>query len=531
MILNASIFPTASWRAGLFLVSCAFLSGCGSSNSNSNSDNAEQVSTLGVPGAGNANTGAVPAASVEGPIAGAPTLISTFFSLAGQGYEQSEFFVSGTASSYTNVNEFDADGRWQVQASEQASYKTRIVVNRPSDPANFNGTVIVEWLNVSAGFDSAPDWGMLHTELIRQGYAWVGVSVQKVGVESLIAGGAAPGPGGNSGGRYASLEHPGDSYAYDIYSQVAQAIREPGTVAPLGGLQAQRFIAAGESQSAHYLMTYVNAIAPLHALYDAYFIHSRLASSAGLAGRFLDSSTTIPDVVRVRSDLGTPVMMLQTETDLFVLGSYPSRQDDSANFRLWEVAGTAHADLYTFIDNRVDVGNNPGIAAVIENSTPVPGIIECTKPVNAGPQHFVANAAIRALNTWLVDGTAPQTAARLEVAGEPAAFVLDELGNVKGGIRTPYVDAPIAILSGEGQPRPEPNPNDEINVGNTDFCFLSGTTQLFDAATLGSLYADNATYIDAVNRAADDAVSNGFLTPEDASLIKTYAAGSDIFSP
>ena len=91
---------------------------------------------------------------------------------------------------------------------------------------------------------------------------------------------------------------------------------------------------------------------------------------------------------------------------------------------------------------------------------------------------------------------------------------------MKGGIRTPYVDVPIATLSGEGQPRE-----------GAGFCFLSGTTFLFDAATLGSLYADNAEYIEAVISSADDAVSKGFLIPEDAALIKTYAKNSDIFAP
>ncbi|MCB1706383.1 MAG: hypothetical protein KDI17_16070 [Halioglobus sp.] len=503
--------------AAMLLSFSALLGAC--SDNSTGSVPTSAVSTLGVPGAGNVATVAVPAATVTGPVTGKPVLVSTFFSLAALGYEQAEYYVSGTASSYTNVNEFAPDGQWQVQASEQAAYKTRIVVNRPIDPEEFNGSVVVEWLNVSAGFDSAPDWGMLHTELIRQGYAWVGVTAQKVGVESLLDGSAAALAGGDPN-RYTDLHHPGDSYAFDIYSQIAQALRAPEAVAPLGDLTALRLIAAGESQSAHYMMTYVNAFAPLHALYDAYFIHSRLAGSASLGGGFLDDSASVPETVRVREDLGTPVMMLQTETDLFVLGSYPSRQEDSANFRLWEVAGTAHADLYTFLDNRLDTGTNPKVAAVIENATPIPGVIDCAKPVNAGPQHFVANAAIRALDTWLVEGSAPTMAARLEVAGTPEAFVLDALGNVQGGIRTPYVDVPIATLSGEGQPRDQ-----------AGFCFLSGTTALFDAATLGSLYTDNADYIDAVTKSADDAVSKGFLIPEDAALIKAYAQGSDIFAP
>ncbi len=105
------------------------------------------------------------------------------------------------------------------------------------------------------------------------------------------------------------------------------------------------------------MVTYVNAFAPIHALYDGYFIHSRFESSAGLQQEsFCKAAIPAPAVARVRDDLGTPTMMVQTETDLFILGSYPSNQDDSRNFRLWEVAGTAHADLYTFLDNRVDDG-------------------------------------------------------------------------------------------------------------------------------------------------------------------------------
>src|SRR3546814_18830338 len=55
---------------------------------------------------------------------------------------------------------------------------------------------------------------------------------------------------------------------------------------------------------------------------------------------------TTPDVLLFRTDLDRPVMDLQTETDLFVLGAYSSRQADSSHFRLWEVPGTAHADTY-----------------------------------------------------------------------------------------------------------------------------------------------------------------------------------------
>lgn len=524
------LFRTRAYRP-LFLISLAIVSlvtpACSSDN------NTKDSNALGMPGASNDYVRNVTASAIEGPIAGAPTLVGTFIDLPALGYTvETEYFVSGRANSYVNVNELQSDGRWQVEVDAEAEYRTRIVVIRPQQQADFNGTVFVEWLNVSAGFDSGPDWNMVHTELIRQGHAWVGVSAQKVGVDALKDGSAAAiVPGGTSGDRYDSLAHPGDDFSYDIYSQVAQAIRSAGDVSPLGELQVQRLIAAGESQSAGRMMTYVNAFAPMHALFDGYFVHSRTAGSSGLQGGFRDPTVPTPEVVRVRDDLAVPTLMLQTETDLFILGSYPSNQDDSENFRLWEVAGTAHADLYTFLDNRFDIGTNPAVAAVVENLTPVPGIIECDIPVNSGPQHFVANAAVRALQAWIVDGTAAPMAPRLSVAGEPPAFVRDSLGNVEGGIRTPYVDAPIAVIEGEGQPQPDLSQIDEISVDTIDFCFLSGTTRLFDAATLGSLYEDNAAYIAAVNAATDDAVSEGFLLIEDAQLIKAYAASSDIFAP
>jgi len=96
------------------------------------------------------------------------------------------------------------------------------------------------------------------------------------------------------------------------------------------------------------------------------------------------------------------------------------------------------------------------------------------------------------------------------------AFELDDLDNVKGGIRTPYVDAPVATLSGLGQP------------GGDAFCGLYGTTLLFDDAQLSTLYPDKQTYINAIDTATDSAVDAGFIVPADGALIKARARSSDI---
>ena len=104
-------------------------------------------------------------------------------------------------------------------------FKTRIVVRRPTSAARFNGTVIVEWTNVSEGFDNEVDWFHSGEHLVRAGYAWVGVSAQNVGVSTLKQ---------RSANRYSSLDVTdggtvmGDALSYDIFSAAGQAVRGKG---------------------------------------------------------------------------------------------------------------------------------------------------------------------------------------------------------------------------------------------------------------------------------------------------------------
>jgi hypothetical protein len=437
------------------------------------------------------------------PSAGSPVLLTTTFDLAGVGYRQREFFFEGEANRFSNVNEFQPDGRWEAEPAGTAAYKSRLIVYRPDDPADFSGTVFVEWLNVTSGFDIAPSWGTGHVELLRRGHAWVGVTAQRVGIEGSENGIAPLHLKAANAERYGSLEHPGDSYSYDMFSQVAQALREPGEVDLLEGLVPARLIAMGESQSAGRLLTYVNAVHPLYNPYDGYMIHSRGDGSPPLA-QAPEAEVPTPETVRIRDDLNVPVMNFQTETDVVLLGAAADRQPDSRAFRLWEVAGSAHGDYYTFVGGRADTGADPLAPLVVEEDT-ILGFLQCDNPMNAGSMPWVFKAALWALEGWVAGGPAPPEAPRLSLTDD-GAIERDEFGNAVGGIRTPYVDAPAASLSGEG--------NDGAAL-----CFLFGTTELFDAATMASLYTDREGYISAVNDAAEAAVSAGFLLQEDANRI------------
>jgi hypothetical protein len=450
---------------------------------------------------------ALATAALAGPpevtaVPGTPTLALASYDLKPLGYEVQEYFLKGTAQGYRLVGEAGPDGKWQAAAAETAPYATRIVVVRPADPKRFNGAVAVEWLNVTGGLDIGPDWSFTHRELMRSGYAWVGVSAQKVGVEG------GPSMAGPSTGalkkanpaRYGSLSHPGDAYAFDIYTQAGQVVRG-GPV--LGGLKPRRLLALGESQSAIFLTTYVNAIDPLVKVYDGFFVHSRFGGAPGV-----DASRVAPQAsqpgVRFRPDLRVPVMTVLAETDVTSPGGWwTAEQPDNARLRVWQIAGAAHADTYLFQVAASDSGTAPmEKIAPLWKASNVTIVGRMAKPINSAPQHhYVAQAAPGAARLETTPGA----------SGGPPALVLDAHGNAKGGVRTPWMDVPTAKLSGFG------------NSGGA-FAFLLGSTEPFDAAKLQALYpGGKADYLKEFDAALARTVKAGFLLPADQAEIRALA--------
>ncbi len=461
------------------------------------------------------------ATKLDGPLPGNPFLPAGAPDLGATSYVQEEWFFSGTASGYALRGERSEDGRWHAERAPGAAFKTRMVVIRPRDPRRFSGTVLVEWLNVSGGVDANPDWLFLHRHLMRSGAAWVGVSAQKAGIDG---GGFAPGMPLKQAdaARYGTLEHPGDGFAYAIYTEAGRLLRARGT-GLLGPLEPQRVLAIGESQSAAFLVTYVNAIDPLEPCYDGFLIHGRAGVGARIEGGFGRARGTGPsahpvfsagDGHRIRADVRVPVLTFQSETDVSALGGGRARQPDAERLRLWEVAGAAHFDTYGLVAARVD-REGVSIEELAQHLAPTdrPMGMAAAQPVNSGPQqHYVLNAAFAALERWVRDGTAPPEAARLETSDAAGrTLVRDELGIARGGIRTPWVDAPSAVLSGEPG-------------GGAGFAFLFGKTLPLDSATLARLYPGGSDeHVRRFDASTAQAVAAGFLLEADAAEIRALA--------
>ncbi len=471
----------------------------------------------------------VPQATVTGPVTGGKGIDlagTTTFPLSSVGYEQSEYFLSGTATAYTSAGPLTANGRWTVAPASTAPYKTRMVVYRPIDPKRFNGTVIVEWLNVSGGVDAAAAWLTDHVQMIRGGAVYVGVSVQAAGIDGSSGSlGASAGQAGGIKGadpaRYGSLTTPGDSYSYSMYEQAGAAIhRDAATV--LAGLEPKRVLALGESQSAFRLVTYLDALQPLsQGVYDGYFVYSRGGSGAPLS-QAPQSAITPPTPTIIRTDLNVPVMLFETEADLLVLGYLPARQAPTSFIREWEVAGTAHYDTYGLVESMTDNGNGAADVKTFDTMVnPVSsfdgGVISCPVPLNAGAHTYELRAAVVALDHWVATGTPPPQSPRLQVASS-TAFVTDQDGEAVGGIRTPQVQAPIAIVNGTG----------DTSSSGGGFCGLFGSTTPFSAAKLASLYPTHSVFVTKWNKAVATDVSKGYLLPADANALDRVAQQSTI---
>lgn len=411
--------------------------------------------------------------------------------LSAYGYGEQEFTVAGTANTYNRDGQWRSDGKWGIKvARADRPYTTRILVRRPLDPAKFNGIVVVEWMNNTAFMDVDVIWGQSHHALMREGFAWVGVSAQAFGVTVLKNWDRE---------RYGSLRHGNDGVSYDIFSQVGQAVRSQSDLI-LGGLPVTGVMGAGESQSAIRLTTYVNAFqAAAKEVYDGILLYSRFPLSAPLKSGI---TLLAPQKVYIRDDNALKVLQLETEQDVFFFMFRLARQDDTDNLRTWEVAGASHYDDHgvsnLFPQYRRDWPQLASVELVCRNS---PSKI---------PSYLIVNSALVWLSKWMTTGEAPPQSPRIDyVSGR---VVRDEFGNALGGIRLPQMEVPTAMHNYNNFGRVTGGGNWLVNLFA---CPFLGNTVPFDQATLQELYPSHDDYVTKFTAAADAARDAGFLLPAD----------------
>jgi hypothetical protein len=438
-------------------------------------------------------------------------------------YVEEEFFVSGEATVYTYE---ERPRPTVVLPLEAIPYRSRIAVRRPADPAHFSGTVVIEWWNSTASFDTAPVWDASAAFFAREGWIYVGLTNSNTSIAFLRNGCRLGGvlPVANCRTRYARLALPENGQAYEMGNQLAALLERGGAGSPIPpAYRIERTYHGGTSQQGGSIITLATA---LHAASnDGYFvqelstarpINARPACGSAGAPAYPACTPQLAGRDRlVRTDLPVPVVRAMTETDIespFGVLANDARQKDTKHFRYYELAGTSH----TAVHEGVDV--IPGFFTLEQ---------ACAHPQNTladGPVFgaYLYNAMWSNLDRHARGGPPPPNGKPIDA--EDGAIVRDEWGNARGGLRLPELDVPVATYL----------PSNEVAANLPGilaafrplfalFCALTGSVFPFDAETLAALYPAPDDYVTPYERRLDWLVRRRFLLPEDAEVLRAAA--------
>jgi hypothetical protein len=395
----------------------------------------------------------------------------------------------------------------------------------------------VEPLNPSNLFDLNIGWALSGDQFMRNGDVWVGFTSKPVAVQALKT---------FDSQRYGSLSWANplplsdprncteiqtivdprpvqsrtteDGLVWDIFSQIGTWLKSDAASNPLasgrGGSRVTREYGFGYSQTGSMMVTYINAIQPRvvadegRPIFDGYFVGVAGGSFIGAAP--LNQCTRVPPLGDPRRSLrnaGVPVLQMMSQSDYLI--GIASRQPDGDTpqdrYRHYEMAGAAHAtpDELFFSARPLDI-----VAAGRE----VPPMSCDQGPRSRFPSRIFVDAALQNIDLWSRRGVpAPPGQDIRVVGGQP---VLDEFGNVLGGLRSPFLDVPTSTWSASST--------------GASFCFIAGYEVPFDQARLGALYRNHGAYVSAVVQDVDALVAQRYLTRVDGQDLIRDAAHSDV---
>jgi hypothetical protein len=444
-------------------------------------------------------------AVIEGPRPGRAFGVDK--QLTAAGYVEEELVVQGTADLYTY------DPRWNtVLLRERVPYTTRLIVRRPADMSRACGHAVIEALHPAG--DMASAWPRTGRTILREGLCWVGVTQDVFGLRALKA--AEP-------ERYAGLEIPEPGLGFDIVARVAAWLRGPDS--PLPGLS--RLFMTGASYTGTFQRVFIGdgfhsrARKPTGGpAIDGYLI--QISSGAFMLGGYtpLSEGTPVPpagDRRRTIQLLDVPVIEILSEGEAET--NVASRRNDSdgpGRYRLYEVAGTSHM-----------TAREAGPMALAVNEEP-----------SDFPMDMLVGGALLNLRRWVTDDVPPPRADRLVVLPErnagpcglrDEAYPLrrDAHGNAVSGVRSPWVDVPIASYYPHSTPRtPDAAPaaSGGRRLAAADVADLMGCMSRFPADKLRALYGTPARYRELFGAQLARLIEQRWIAPADGERARKRAA-------
>ena len=346
-------------------------------------------------------------------------------------------------------------------------YRTRLVVRRPANGGSFTGLVLAESMH---GSGSAHMFEFTSTYTMSSGHA--AVEILTTSPAQFVQ---------HNQERYKDLQIAGGQ-ASEILAQVGALVR---TGAPLGGLKVRKMVLAGTSMSDGTVINYL----PAHRVF-------RTPEMGRIYDGFYPTSNgaMVPEV-------DVPVVHMPTMLEVAApnITDRVDSDEPGKQYRMYQVAGMAH------IDTRDSVRLKPN---------------PCTLPLSEFPHQAYVAVGLHHLLQWVDKGTVPPRAERIardnDEQNDGSRMTLDEHGNPRGGIRTPYVDVPVAKygLRPPATTPVIPNASAYVSAGGqqaaNQMCGLSGTQVPIESGRLKELYKTPKNYASLFEKRVKDLEQAGW---------------------
>lgn len=453
---------------------------------------------------------AVPVPQLTGPLPDTDSAGVGVWDVSKFDYEALEYVLTGVADIYEPVAMADAHdsstrdttrdlGRRSFELKKLKSaqdYRTRLVVYRPRDPARFSGNVIVESFHTLGG-GTGVVWNSIHDFFIANGDAYVGFQHPST-VEQLKRTGGA---------RYAALQMSDPTQLWDGLAQTAALLKSAVAHNPLHGYRVRYLFLTGISFTGVATSTFAN------------FHHDIKKTADG--SHLFDGYVSMENGTYDRP-IDVPVMKVNTQGDFDSFGGLANRRADGdepgGQYRLYEVPGWPHVSAPRSHGRRL--ATPPRVASsTAQNSAASEWLRtnawaqfpEGAQP-NDFPGHAFASAAFHNMYAWVRGERLPPRAERIETHPDGTTHY-DALGNARGGVRSPYLDVPIA----------------KYGVGSGYPGFLFGYKLPLPLDRRRALHGDHAQYVQRVREHARRLVDQRFVLDSDAHAIVDEAERSEHF--
>ncbi|MCZ0717528.1 alpha/beta hydrolase domain-containing protein [Aerococcus kribbianus] len=441
-------------------------------------------------------------------------------------YKEEEYFISGKANIY------QGEKVAEVKYSNQP-YKTRIMIRKPN-PDHFSGRVYLDIYNASNGYDIEDVWRRSYQYYLENGHIYIGITSKPINVLSLknfdynryqslnwSSPETAPMPTTIS----PTMSIPGteEGLIWDIISQLGYAIKN-NLLEGLSNYPVQELYLTGQSQSGMYLNSYVYYFHQfVENIFDGYLnvvgagVMRDLNQYENPNSFFSSKKQLLP------KQLKRPFILLSSQGDINLFESMVNRNQVLSEInntlepiRHYELASSPHTDPASpLIPDNSEIVKTKNPAKLLDG--------EYNYTVNNIQLAYYVNSCLEALHKWAQEDYCPSE--NLLINRDSKGHIdKDEFGNGRGGLRSAYVEVPIAHYHANA-----------IEPGYTDknqSASVNGSMVYFNTKLLQTLYKDKQDYLKKFASYVNQQVKENFLLSNDGKRMIAWskAVAEELFN-